>query len=75
MARIFFGEVFTFEDMAEMGITMSAANLGPPTIGISETFYRARKIIIECRPAAPGIEFCLRIIERRIATAADICAQ
>lgn len=75
MARIFFSEVFTFEDMAEMGVTVRAADFDPAAIRIREPFYGARKIIVKSGPATTSIEFRLRIIERRIAAAADICAR
>ncbi len=74
MAGIFFGEAFAFEDMAEMGVTVRAADFDPVAIRIRESFYGARKIIVKSGPATTSIEFRLCIIEWRIAAAAEVRA-
>ncbi len=64
--------MFAEEDMTEMSIAVVTADLGPPAIGISQALHCARKIVVERRPAAARIEFCFGIIERSIATPAEV---
>lgn len=74
MARIFFGQAFAKEDMAEMGIAVGAADFGASAISISQALHGTREIIIECRPTATRIEFRPGIVEGRVAAAAEIGA-
>lgn len=60
--------------MAEMGITVSTADLGPAAISICESFHSARKIIIKRWPAAASIKFRLGIVERCVAATAEVSA-
>lgn len=65
---------FTSKDMAEVAITVSAANLSPTAIFIWDFFYRTREMVVKSWPTTTGIKLGLCVKEGLIATAADIGA-
>jgi hypothetical protein len=65
---------FTSKDMAEVAITVSAANLSPTTIFVWDFFYRTREMVVKSWPAATGVKLGPCIKQGLIATAADIGA-
>lgn len=75
MARVLVGQMLAEEDMSQMTIAMSAADLGPLAIRIHDPLHGAREISIKGRPTATSIKFRLGRIERGIATPAEIGAR
>lgn len=74
MARIFSGESFARKDMAQMGSAPGTENLRTASVGIRFAAHGTRNFIIEAGPAAAGIEFILRTVQRSTAPAAAVGA-
>lgn len=72
MARIFSGKSFVRKDVAQMGSALGAENLRTASVGIRFAAHGTRNFIIEAGPAAAGIEFILRTVQRSTAPAAAI---
>lgn len=53
--------------VSKMASASVAQNLNSASIGIGHLFDGPRHALIEGRPAAAGVEFGLRVVERRIA--------
>jgi hypothetical protein len=69
------GEPFALEDVAEMGVAPDASYLDAHAVQVGEPFHGARDLIVEARPAAPGIELVLRPIEGRATSLAYVRAR
>ena len=74
MARIFSGKSFVRKDVAQMGSALGAENLRTASVGIRFAAHGTRNFIIEAGPAAAGIEFILRTVQRSTAPAAAVGA-
>lgn len=74
VASIFLGVAFARKHMTEVAVAVSAADLGPPAVGIRNLLYGTREMIIKSWPAATGIKFGLSREEGAIALAAEIGA-
>ena len=72
MADVFFSELFTDEDVAQVAATMCAGDFGATTVGIRSVLNCAREFVIEGGPAAAGAEFAVGRIKRRFTLAAHI---
>jgi len=57
-----------------MSFAIAAKDLCTLSIGIGYFGNGPGDLIIECRPAAMPVEFTIGIIQRRIATLADVCS-
>lgn len=74
MARIFSGKSFARKDVAQMGSALGAENLRTASVGIRFAAHGTRNFIVEAGPAAAGIEFILRTVQRSTAPAAAVGA-
>lgn len=75
MARIFSGKSFARKDVAQMGSALGAENLRTASVGIRFAAHGTRNFIVEAGPAAAGIEFILRTVQRSTAPAAAVGAR
>lgn len=58
--------------MAQVAPAITADDLSAMTVGIRNTCYSPGNLIIKTWPAAAGIKFILRVVQRRIATPAHV---
>jgi hypothetical protein len=71
VARVFIGEAFALEDVAQVCVAMSAENFCAPAIRIHMPLDTPWVLIIKTRPTTARMKFCFRRIERIIATPAN----
>ena len=74
MARVLGSKPFSFEYMANVPVTGSAHDLGPPSIFVRHVLYSSCDLVIKTGPAAIRFEFVGRAVKRRIAPSANISA-
>jgi len=74
VAGVFVCKSFAGEDVAEMAAAAGADDLHPLAIRIGDALDRAGNLVIKARPAAAGMEFILRAVERGVAALAEIGA-
>ena len=71
MARVFGGESFSHEDVAEMTTAIIAEDFRAKTVAVGHLLDSAFDLIVEAGPTALADEFVIGTIERRVATPAD----
>ena len=74
MTEVFRGQVFAFENVSEMGVTISAKDFRTLPVGIRRTPYSTLNFTIKAWPATVGRKFVLGIIKGCIAALACIGA-
>jgi len=74
MPGIFSGQSFAFEYMPKVGVAILAHDLCASAIAIPVALDGTFNLIVETRPAAMRIKFVIRLVQRRIASSADIRA-
>jgi hypothetical protein len=74
MTRVFGGESFSHEDVAEVTPAIIAEDFRAESVAIEHLVDSAFDLIVEAGPTAVAGEFVIGTIERRVATPADIGA-
>src|SRR5690606_3949192 len=72
MAGVFRGEALAGKDMPEVAATVVAEDFRPAAIGIALPAHSPRDFVVKTGPAAAGVKFVLRFIQRGFTTAADV---
>ena len=57
MPRVRWRQTLAVEDMAQMATAVGALDLDSMAVGGWQTVHRAADLLVECWPAAMGIEF------------------
>ena len=72
VARIFFREAFALEHVPEVRAAVVALNLHPVAVGIGQAAHHVGEGVVEGGPAAAGVEFIRRAVQRHAALAAEV---
>jgi hypothetical protein len=75
MPRIFRSKTLTLEYVSQMRSTFCTFDFDSLSIRIRQPFHGTRYFIIKARPAAVGIEFVFRLVQRCVASLADVSSR
>ena len=72
MANVLFRKVLANKDVTEMPFAILADNFNSAPVCIGMSLHGTGDLVVERRPSAIAVEFVFRLVQLRIALAADV---